>query len=59
MGVTQRAAWFLAQRIRETWMGGNNDKVDEIYVGGKKKNKRADKKLKAGSFIVAGVLLPS
>ncbi len=28
LGVTQKTAWFLAQRIRETWMGGNNDKMD-------------------------------
>lgn len=28
LGVTQKTAWSLAQRIRETWMGGNNDKMD-------------------------------
>lgn len=33
LGVTQKSAWFLAQRIRETWMGGSNDDMgDHVQV---------------------------
>ena len=61
LGVTQKTAWFLAQNIRETWMGGGSDKmdgqvqVDESYVGGKGKNKHASKKLNAGRGAVGKV----
>ena len=55
LGIGQRAAWFMAQRIREGWiqkktaeLDGDSIEVDETYIGGKEGNKHADKKLKAG-----------
>jgi hypothetical protein len=55
IGITQKSAWFVLQRLREG-CGGNDltvlrgiVEVDEMYVGGKDSAKHADKKPPAGS----------
>ena len=51
--VTQRTAWFVLQRIRVCLICKNEGKLqneveaDETFVGGKNKNRRWDKKVKA------------
>jgi transposase-like protein len=55
IGITQKSAWFMLQRLREacgtTRSGGKLSglvEIDECFVGGKEANKHESKKLKMG-----------
>ena len=53
IGVTQKTAWAMLQRMRKCFGENNRDfklngivEIDETFVGGKNKNRHRDKKVK-------------
>ena len=63
LGITQKSAWFLCQRIREFWMKDKKEKldgiveVDENFIGGKESNKHFSKKLNKGRGSVGKLIV--
>lgn len=52
LGITQKSAWFMLSRIRKAFEPKKKEKIDgavscdETFIGGKNKNRHADKKVK-------------
>ena len=60
--VTQKTAWFIVQRLRESWrtLAGADAmegpvEIDEAFIGGREKNKHADKKHTTKKTAVVGI----
>lgn len=57
LGITQKSAWHLAHRLRDSFVSGGKRmagpvEVDEAYMGGRNANRHADKKIKKANGTV-------